>query len=525
MPGAMAASADDEHLACAALALVCDGADQVMNAVLAVSSAVEVWSTLHEESDRAVDGILALALPQKDERAQFEADPRRTVAWRTHIREWVNRAAGIPSRLDDLWERLTDSGALHILIPSDRLWPQRVEDLGMSQEFPDPLCLWVRGDPSCLTKCCSPLAIVGSREADRYGLQMAREAATAAAKAGHTVISGGAMGIDAAAHRAAVETASASTIAVMAGGLNHAGPARNLELFDQIVDTGGALISEVAPDTAPVAWRFLIRNRLIAALAHTVLVAQARYRSGALNTATHAARLNRVVLAMPGDADRAGNAGCNDLIYQGKAILLPDPRNVLDMLPDKHDHRDRRTRNGNVQKGAADASPATRIIQGTLALVGDGSTAHAASVTAAVSGDAPHTDPHTDPDAFPAPANSPDGDPCPGLFPDPDEDEVGGTAAGTSHRNDAHANEHAQEAGSGASGSPSPGLDLDDAIVRAVRSLRRARRPADIGSVQAQLQRHGTAGVTCRRLAVRLGAMEMEGRVLRHADGTFVALE
>lgn len=614
MPGAMAASADDEHLACAALALVCDGADPVMNAVLSVSGAMQLWSTLHEESDRAVDGILALALPQKDERAQFEADPRRTVAWRTHIREWVNRAAGIPSRLDDLWERLTDSGALHILIPSDRLWPQRVEDLGMSQEFPDPLCLWVRGDPSCLTKCCSPLAIVGSREADRYGLQMAREAATAAAKAGHTVISGGAMGIDAAAHRAAVETASASTIAVMAGGLNHAGPARNLELFGQIVDTGGALISEVAPDTAPVAWRFLIRNRLIAALAHTVLVAQARYRSGALNTATHAARLNRVVLAMPGDADRAGNAGCNDLIYQGKAILLPDPRNVLDMLPDKHDHRGEH----GTRKEATANGPATVTVQGTLALPGDdpaesacdearldATSSNAANSTTYSSLDnsgnsenpstsnsdimnaadanrratnagtdavntlavntlavrtshataATTSTPDSDPDAFPAPADSPDGDPFPGLFPDPNEDDAPGYASPATPRNAANASAAATqlktaqaEATQGntthdgnhashrsdaqtsptdasSAASSSTGLELDDAIVRAVRMLRRSHRPADIGSVQAHLQRHGTAGVTCRRLAVRLGALELEGRVLRHADGTFAALE
>lgn len=475
-------NADDEHLARAALALVCDGADPVMNAVLCVSPAEQVWSTLHGDPDRAVDGVLALALPDGRQRTQFESDARRTLAWRTHIRSWVSRATSLPDSLDDLWERLTDAGRLHVLIPSDEQWPQRVEDLGMSQEFPDPLCLWVRGDPACLCSCTTPLAIVGSREADGYGLSMARQAAAMAAKAGHTVISGGAMGIDAAAHRAAIEAASASTIAVMAGGLNHAGPVRNLGLFEDIVACGGALISEVAPETPPLSWRFLIRNRLIAALAHTVLVAQARYRSGALNTAAHAARLNRVVLAMPGDADRAGNAGCNDLIYQGKAILLPDPHNVLDMLPDSHRNHTHH----------ADPSDATGH-----------KTAGACGERRAGPGD----DAEQDPDAFPAPPASED-EPSPGLFPDPDDD--------------ISPHGHARP-GNAPGARPAP--ELDDEIILAVRALRRSRHPTDIGSVQAALQRHGAPRVTCRRLAVRLGALEAEGRVLRHSDGTFVALE
>lgn len=479
-PASAAPIVDDEHLAHAALAAVCDGADPVMNAVLCVCAAEQVWETLHGDPDRSVDDILALALPDARQRTEFEADPRRTVAWRTHIRGWVNRAASLPSNLDNLWERLTDSGALHIVIPSDRLWPQRVEDLGLSQEFPDPLCFWVRGDPACLTACATPLAIVGSREADAYGLSMARHAAIAAAKAGHVIISGGAMGIDAAAHRAAVETAPASTIAVMAGGLNHIGPARNLGLFDDIIASGGALISEVAPDTPPMSWRFLIRNRLIAALSHTVLVAQARYRSGALNTASHAARLNRVVLAMPGDADRAGNAGCNDLIYQGKAILLPDPRNVLDMIPDCHDHRK-----------APEASS---------------------------------TPPSSTPDGFPLPSKTAHDEPLPGLFPDPDDNLIPGTNTATKANTSTSAVTHSTRPADSVSSPGGSERTLDDEIIRSVRTLRSSHHTTDIGSIQARLQRHGIAA-SCRRLAVRLGALEMDGRVLRHADGTFAALE
>lgn len=500
-PASVAPLVDDEHLAHGTLALVCDGADPVMNAVLCVCPAEQVWETLQCDPDRSVDGILALALPNARQRKEFESDPRRTVAWRTHIRGWVNRAAGLPRNLDDLWERLTDSGALHIVIPSDRLWPQRVEDLGLSQEFPDPTCLWVRGDPACLTACAAPLAIVGSREADAYGLSMARQAAIAAAKAGHTIISGGAMGIDAAAHRAAVETAPASTIAVMAGGLNHTGPARNLGLFDDIIASGGALISEVAPDTPPMSWRFLIRNRLIAALSHTVLVAQARYRSGALNTASHAARLNRVVLAMPGDADRAGNAGCNDLIYQGKAILLPDPRNVLDMLPDSHEHH---------KVPGERTNPNRRTAPNPGMGQGESST----------------------PDGFPLPSQTANDEPLPGLFPDPDEEPIPNASANASVRSNTGSNAganantatHSTRPADSVSSSGGGERTLDDEIIRSVRTLRSSHRTTDIGSIQARLQRHGIA-VTCRRLAVRLGALEMDGRVLRHADGTFAALE
>jgi DNA processing protein len=168
--------------------------------------------------------------------------------------------------------------------------------------------------------------------------------ASRASATGYTVISGGATGIDAAAHWGALHSTTynghfgAPTVAVFAGGLKNIGPSRNLRLFDEIMHHGGALVSELPPDSAPFAARFLARNRLIAALSSCVVVAQARYRSGALNTAQWAAEMGRVVLAIPGPIDSPMNAGCNRLIAEQKATILTDT-NVVPLLP-PHDYSD-----------------------------------------------------------------------------------------------------------------------------------------------------------------------------------------
>jgi DNA processing protein len=123
---------------------------------------------------------------------------------------------------------------------------------------------------------------------------------------------------------------------VFAGGLNHIGPQRNERLFEAIVANGGALISELCPGTVPEARRFLLRNRIIAALSSTLVVAQARARSGALNTANWAADLGREVYAVPGGIDSPGNAGCNALIRDGKAIILCSTRHIDEICHKRH---------------------------------------------------------------------------------------------------------------------------------------------------------------------------------------------
>jgi DNA processing protein len=153
------------------------------------------------------------------------------------------------------------------------------------------------------------------------------------------VISGGAYGIDAAAHRAALAHG-ALTIAVMAGGVDRLYPVGNDDLLKGVLDTG-AVVSEVPPGFAPHRSRFLSRNRLIACASATVVV-EAAQRSGALSTARHAAELLRPVGAVPGPVTSASSAGCHALVREGIAVLVTDAEEVLELasaltdMPQQH---------------------------------------------------------------------------------------------------------------------------------------------------------------------------------------------
>lgn len=179
-----------------------------------------------------------------------------------------------------------------------------------------PYLLWVAGD---LQPFMGPsAAVIGTRWPSERGLGSARELVR---RLKMPIISGGAIGIDAAAHRAALEL-KIPTAAVMAGGLDRAYPQQNWELFHQIVKQGGAMISELHAGSAPTRWRFLQRNRLIAALSETCLVVEAGYRSGTLNTANHAKMLGREVFALVGAKDDPAARGCNAMVGSGLAKPL-----------------------------------------------------------------------------------------------------------------------------------------------------------------------------------------------------------
>jgi DNA processing protein len=158
---------------------------------------------------------------------------------------------------------------------------------------------------------------------------MASDIAAGVASTGRAVLSGGAYGIDAAAHRQAVSVG-AVTIAVMAGGVDRLYPAGNDQLLGAVIENG-AVVSEVPPGYAPHRSRFLTRNRLIAAGAATVVV-EAALRSGALNTARHAAGLLRPVGAVPGPATSPSSAGCHALIRDGAAVLVAGADHVLELV-------------------------------------------------------------------------------------------------------------------------------------------------------------------------------------------------
>jgi DNA processing protein len=189
--------------------------------------------------------------------------------------------------------------------------------------------LWVAGSLDGLYAPC--VAVVGSRAPSDDGRRRARRLAEELARSGVCVISGLALGVDGAAHEGAL-AAGAPTIAVLGGGHEHVFPPRHRELAARVATTGGAVVSPFEPENIPQPWQFLARNGVIAALADAVVVVEAAARSGALNTAGHAADLGRPVLAFPGDVERPKAAGCNALIRDG-AILVRDAEDVLAALP------------------------------------------------------------------------------------------------------------------------------------------------------------------------------------------------
>jgi DNA processing protein len=189
--------------------------------------------------------------------------------------------------------------------------------------------LWVAGELDGLR--APSVAIVGTRAPSDDGRRRARRFGEALGSAGVCVVSGLALGIDGAAHEGAL-AAGAPTIGVLGGGHDHFFPPRHRELAARIVAAGGAVVSPFAPDVVPQPWQFLARNAVIAALADAVVVVEAATRSGALNTAGHAADRGIPVLAVPGDVDRPKAAGCNALIRDG-ATLVRDADDVLAALP------------------------------------------------------------------------------------------------------------------------------------------------------------------------------------------------
>jgi DNA processing protein len=186
---------------------------------------------------------------------------------------------------------------------------------------------WYVGTLECLRRPC--VAVVGTRAATPLGKRLAREFGRDLGAAGCTVVSGLALGIDAAAHEGALE-AGASTVGVLGGGHRHFFPARNRELAERMVAGGGAVLSPFDPDEPAKPYRFLQRNVLVAALADGLVVVEAPARSGALNTAGVAgARIP--TFAVPGDVDRRHVAGCLALIRDG-AILARSAADVLELL-------------------------------------------------------------------------------------------------------------------------------------------------------------------------------------------------
>ena len=241
------------------------------------------------------------------------------------------RAAGLD--VDQDLARLSGCGG-RLVCPGDGEWPAaRLSwPRGSAQLAAPPLALLVRGPVPLDEVVERSVALVGARAASAYGEHVAGELATGLADEGVSVVSGGAYGIDGAAHRGALASGRAPTVAVLACGVDVAYPRGHDRLLSRIAERG-LLVSEHAPGATPTRVRFLVRNRLIAALSRGTVVVEAALRSGSLSTAGRARDLLRPVLAVPGPVTSALSAGCHALLRRAEgeepAELVTGVREVL----------------------------------------------------------------------------------------------------------------------------------------------------------------------------------------------------
>ena len=296
------APSHEERLARAALNAIGEPGDPRLARLVAAMGAVEVHDRLRADTDLA--------------------------GMRSDVAERL--CATDPTRL------LDEASALGIrfVVPGDPEWPDGLSELAdvepLNQLSGEPLGLWVKG-PACLGQVCrGSVAVVGSRSATTYGTTVARDVAAHLGEREVTVVSGAAFGIDQAAHRGAL-AASGTTVAVLACGVDRAYPTAHRGLLEHLAETG-AVVSELRPGCSPTRVRFLSRNRLIAALTSGTVVVEAAVRSGALNTANWATRLNRQLMGVPGPVTSAPSEGVHELIREGRASLVTRGEHVLELV-------------------------------------------------------------------------------------------------------------------------------------------------------------------------------------------------
>jgi DNA processing protein len=210
---------------------------------------------------------------------------------------------------DDEWPALP----LHSLAVAVVTRADEEDQADRTKALVPPVALWVRGAARLDELVDRSVAVVGSRAATAYGEHVAGELGHELGERGWTVVSGGAHGIDVAAHRGAL-AAGAPTVAVLACGVDRAYPAAHSPVFARIVDGGGLLVSEWPPGAAPHRHRFLVRNRIIAGLTRGTVVVEAAARSGAQATARRARGLGKEVLVVPGPVTSAMSVGCHELL-------------------------------------------------------------------------------------------------------------------------------------------------------------------------------------------------------------------
>lgn len=252
--------------------------------------------------------------------------------------DWMNQqGSGLPTRH-------------RLVLKSDSGYPQKMTDLNHHA----PFALWCLGDAELLSAQHS-ISIVGTRTVSSYGAGVTADLATVAAQNGIVTVSGGAFGVDAVVHQSAVALES-GTVAVMAGGLGNLYPRGNHQILAGVAQVG-AIVSECPPWVTPAKFRFLQRNRLIAALTDATVVVEAGATSGALSTATHAVSLGRQVAVVPGIMDSARSVGCHDFVnrYLGMVRLVARPSEIVELAGIATDATESLDTLGRLEKRALDA--------------------------------------------------------------------------------------------------------------------------------------------------------------------------
>ena len=313
-----------------------------------VSDMAAVGTEVAVQRSRA--GLLRAFEPPDSAVAEYVARVGAVAAWRAVRDRRAPRAVLAPTaartegrtaqELDlraDADLAVAEMAGARLIGAGDAEWPEAAllslvlaTGRGVKHAAP-PVALYVRG--RSLTELPQRgLSVVGSRANTAYGQRVAADIAMGAAEAGVTVVSGAAFGIDTVAHRAALAYPGVlPTVAVLACGIDRAYPVANTELIDRIAAVG-AVVTEYPPGTSPARHRFLVRNRLIAALSAGTVVVEAGRRSGTLSTAGAAKMLGRVVMAVPGPVTSALSVGCHLLLSTDSALLVTGAADVLALI-------------------------------------------------------------------------------------------------------------------------------------------------------------------------------------------------
>jgi DNA processing protein len=301
---------DEQKRARAALTYLAEPADPALGALLGICEPAEVLAAIKA-------GVLPGSWPGcGDSPARQRALERSLGCWRARL-GWLPADGHIAAAC---------RGGIRLVCPGDPEWPGGLDELGQAR----PYALWLRGQADLRLACQRSVSVVGSRAATGYGAHVAGEIAADLGEQGWTTVSGGAYGIDAAAHRGA-QVVGAITIAVLACGVDYPYPAGHAGLFANIA-AAGLVISEWPPGRHPARLRFLVRNRVIAALTCGTVVVEAGERSGALNTARHAAELGRPLMGVPGPVTSPQSAGCHRIIREWGATCVTCAADIIEMV-------------------------------------------------------------------------------------------------------------------------------------------------------------------------------------------------